>query len=551
MNQLKNLLLYIILCQYWTVCIRINDTFFYCDVINLHRVVSKEIDCSFSQLMKKDKWIFSNKSIWILTKNDYIINDYGYQCYKKKVVRFLNESLFFDKTDVTFKYNINLTGIECLAMISSKKCENNEMTCDDNGCYYKQIPQGGFFWGKSKPYTSFECAFHKKLIIGKNVDIPLFSFNKSRCTAKELYCKLYESIIIWDSSKLNLYEYNKLHYGTEYKKVGNTVFSYKDRLLFQLDKNITYLNETFFSTTDGLYIYVEENSSKSKSILDNFENIFARNKSILFQREINDLMLGETDFNEFVLQNSVNNNNKNSYVLNCNNFRNQLQLLSMFEDKLFSIIDMNENELILYSQFDQLFIPDCVKIDSIELRNEEECYLDIPVKIVVNSQTLKVFLTSNNFLKSFSKKLDCRLINDRVFLPQIKKVLVRNGNQIRSMEINNINIEKITINGKKNVYINFFHHEEIIKGYDFLNNFDQVNHLNDIDENFSVLPNDQIETNEDTISKILKFKDFLYNKVVWIKQFVYHCVVFVSIICLLFALFHAWQFYLSIRSRRI
>lgn len=527
----------------------IKETFTYCDVHNLHRIVYKDVDCKIKERFKQEL-NFTQRNVWILSKNEYFINDFGYQCYKKKVIRYLNESIFFQKSDITVKYNLNLTRVECLAMVDSKKCENKDMICDENGCFYRKTPDGDYIWGKERAYVAYECAFHKKLVVAKVLNKALFSVNKSKCTVNELYCSLYDSIVIWFENMLNLFEYTKIHYGKNYNCKNNFVYSFRDQYLFEITNNIVYKNETFYTTTEGLYLYIEPQYQEGISLMKRLRFSTFRNKSLLIQRDINDLMLAENDFKEFVLQNSVITSEKNSLLNDCYFLQNQLQLFATISDKFFKINDLNGNNVVIYTKFNQIFIPDCVLIDAIEIRHEKQCFEDVPVKIQVKSKWLNVFLTSNNFLKSFSKIQDCSIINDRTILESLKNVIVRIGKDIKVMQVNTYNGEYLTIDYKNYTQKNYYHHDEIIKGYDFLNNFEQVNHLNDIEESFSILPDDQIETNSDFISKLLEAKNFLYNKVLWLQQFLYNSIILIIILCCCFVFFKLWRLYVYFKIKK-
>jgi len=232
-------------------------------------------------------------------------------------------------------------------------------------------------------------------------------------------------------------------------------------------------------------------------------------------------MLAENDFKQFLIQNSILDSDRSNLLKNCILYNNQLEILSMFNEKFFTITDLNGNKLIVYSKLNQLFIPDCVNVESIEIRSIDECYSEIPVTIQVsNGNKLNVFLTSNNFLKSFSKKIDCKLVNDRIILPSLRKVLVRVENKIKLNEVNNYNAVYLSFENKNSTILNFFHHEEIINGYEFLKDFDQINHLNDIDEKFLILPDDHVENSDDFVSKIYAVKNYLYERVEWIQNFI-------------------------------
>lgn len=126
--------------------------------------------------------------LWVLSRLDYIINDYGFQCFKKLNFKYKNQSMFFTKEESFKQFDIKLSRLECMALVESKMCGNNAMSCNDNGCFYSSIPNGPFVWNTWRKYESVECKFHKKLLIGDKLNSWLFSFNLSSCRPNDLFC---------------------------------------------------------------------------------------------------------------------------------------------------------------------------------------------------------------------------------------------------------------------------------------------------------------------------------------------------------------------------
>lgn len=96
----------------------------------------------------------SNNDIWVLTKRNYIINDYGFQCFKNKNTRYMYESIFLGQSDSTRTENIFFSRVECLAMIESKMCDNKPMFCSNEDCFYNEAPNGEFSWLKNNIFIN-------------------------------------------------------------------------------------------------------------------------------------------------------------------------------------------------------------------------------------------------------------------------------------------------------------------------------------------------------------------------------------------------------------
>ena len=127
--------------------------------------------------------------------------------------------------------------------------------------------------------------------------------------------------------------------------------------------------------------------------------------------------------------------------------------------------------MILYSRFSNLFIPHCNKINEIRLINSSKCFNDILIEFKIKDSYVKAFLTNNNFIRSYSSEVDCELINDRIILPNKKSALIRVKNKVVIKPINNIIEELIHLEHFNFSKLNFFHHKEIIQGYDFVKDF--------------------------------------------------------------------------------
>ena len=172
-----------------------------------------------------------------MSKLNYVINDYGYQCFKRKNIRYKNESFFGEKSEEYRQEIIELSRMECLAMIDTKLCGSNIMTCNDNGCYYSVIPDGPYAWNNKRLYENYECKFYKKLIIGDKLNSSLFSLGISSCRPIDLSCKFKDSIIVWNNLIVRRNTFNKIYYGQNIN-ISNTWYFYQHKNTYF---NLAYL----------------------------------------------------------------------------------------------------------------------------------------------------------------------------------------------------------------------------------------------------------------------------------------------------------------------
>lgn len=104
-----------------------------------------------------------------------------------------------------------------------------------------------------------------------------------------------------------------------------------------------------------------------------------------------------------------------------------------------TVRDYSNNELILYNEFGTLMIPQCVKVNEIEVHNTTRCYGDIAVRFKVDEHEINGFLTYNNILKRTSDQVNCDDVRDRpYYLKNSNTVLRHVGSKIMIEEKTNL-----------------------------------------------------------------------------------------------------------------
>lgn len=138
---------------------------------------------------------------------------FRYQCYKTRInVQNERKYVFFSKKEIS-EQPIRLSRLECLTMVESKLCNNNKMSCNEDDCFFKPkiVDEDILFVDQSTDY--FECSFHKKRIIAEKADSQLFFSTSSNCQYKDLYCTIFDSIVVLESNTQNQCQLTKIHYG--------------------------------------------------------------------------------------------------------------------------------------------------------------------------------------------------------------------------------------------------------------------------------------------------------------------------------------------------
>ena len=94
----------------------------------------------------------------------------------------------------------------------------------------------------------------------------------------------------------------------------------------------------------------------------------------------------------------------------------------------------------------------------------------------------------------------------------VSYTIVRVKNSIKIFKIENLLVENLTIEIKNLSYLNFFHHEEIIRGFDYFKFIRKMDEVNDINGDFSIIPDDHPDTNNEFANKVIETKDKIIDK---------------------------------------
>jgi hypothetical protein len=122
-------------------------------------------------------------------------------------------------------------------------------------------------------------------------------------------------------------------------------------------------------------------------------------------KDIQDLTLADTDYNlakTFQLFDNLERNLCQHMVLS-------LHLFSKFQNQFLKIHDINDNPIIIYTSFGNLFVPSCITLGEIQIiSNTSRCFEHVPVKFTYKNGTINAFLRDYNIISKTSKSIDTR-----------------------------------------------------------------------------------------------------------------------------------------------
>ena len=117
----------------------------------------------------------------------------------------------------------------------------------------------------------------------------------------------------------------------------------------------------------------------------------------------------------------------------------------------------------------------------------------------------------------------------------MKKTIVRVKNDIKLYELKKVLEEPVFIDKFNVSTLNYWHNDQIINGYDTLQDYKEISTNDDLDGKFYSLPNDLIETSNELVDsfqavdkiinerlKKLEFEYYLFN---------YFCLILCFILC--------------------
>ena len=504
--------------------VRIDDEFLHCQTTGLNRIIKPNPDCAHPKELKKalakhnsllDEILHKEKlpsDILLLSRNKYYMNEIGYQCFKTIRTTYLNETWLFKTSRSDNKEIVHLTRHQCQEMVETQYCDRNKMTCNNDGCWYYAKPIEVYYYNWDFKIETTECSFIKKQVIAQFEDSQLYFSPANECRAKNLECKLHDSIIIWQNSSKSDCLLTNIHNGTNYTLSQNSYFdqhnilySIIDNLSFQLTSTFYECNLRLFKTTTDAYVLFKNDPESAR-----FNEIENSNEKISFNRQhdINNILLAETDNNKqqewYKEQEKIHQEN----FIKCNNFKSNIDRISLLDDTINSITDPNGNTIHTYTLDGIVYIPYCTSIGNIYIEQDTDCHQNLKIKYEIMSPNRTGFsiypgkilenrtgyLTTNNIIRDHSPIVQCDLIRTNQLIPSNQQMIIRRQRKTTVMDTSHLIIHDIAQSTHVHAEMNFPHHKEIIMNYqqeDIKIEFQQNQNVMNEEFRFYTIPYDQ------------------------------------------------------------
>ena len=437
----------------------IEDKFKYCRVHENKAVWDLPRSCSpIIEIPVSDPSLFH-----ILTKRTNLINGKGWKCSVKIIEYQVWTNIFYKKFHelnprVTFE---DLSSDDCIEMLRTRKCNRRRMICDNN--YYSSNlnldpEKFTYSWMQLTVNKFRSCEMYEVNILSESADHKIVTNERtlSQCLSKDCYCKLQDSIIIWEHKIVHEcpFELVKSIVLTSYQKA---LINTKENKYFEVVENLTICNGLLsWKTNNGFYLTKDNYALKLKEAPNEI-------------KIIDTLMLSEFDFKTANLMTAIATITRQTNEKICQVYKTFVSMFKKMDDEFFIFNDFNGNEAVLYSDRGQIFVPNCVEVNRVVVvEKTDKCYTDFPSIITLNNQTITVFLTNDLILRQTGKLINCNNHFHDMYLPKINKILAKKGKNTFLEDEKKFVHLKFNLQENNMSLINFQHDERIVNSINLI-----------------------------------------------------------------------------------
>ena len=433
---------------------KLEGNFKLCDT--QHKLMVKtKLKCAVNPV--NDKNTKTEPEFWHLFQRQHLkIKGTAWICKKFKI-QVVTDTGFFGHSSLSVQsLPEHISARECEFMVRAKKCDDYNMVCNDNSCYYQVSPLPVYRWMQTMTVTRINCLVKNTFIRAVDDTVTLFEGIKGACHANDLSCPMLDGIIIWDKKIIHKCDLQYIESGWFTRsnniiytsnKVNTTLKSTATHLLFQLETVDTTCQVSGYNTSQGLWVTSQRINVRDYDIAP------------VDSTMIEHLTLSDSDYSWHILEKNTQQVNVDQAYSQCQLLQSILNLLELNEDTFHTIYDLNGDSLITYTVNANLYVPRCTPISTIYLlNNSDKCFLDIPV-LIYDQNTRKnftAFLTYTGLLRKTSKLIKCANRNIEINIEN--KYLLKVSDKI--VELWNYPTDTYTFQSHKNKWIkNSYQHD--------------------------------------------------------------------------------------------
>lgn len=326
-----------------------------------------------------------------------------------------------------FENPVNLHYYDCDEMIRTKRCKNcvsyNPMICEGDYCYYDFVPSENFVCWSTQESRGYLCRFNKKYIEADSIDS--FLYNKPDCKVTNNFCSLHNSIVIWDSALIHKCPLELIDIIPMIRYADNLLVNQHNNILLHTSGETLKYNSVcnfmlrtefeFEETTEGFIIYTVRiergrtiGNDTNRILKDYIRQTFPASDRNLTDFNIKTkLTLAEIDEKELEKNILL----SDMIFMDCERFLLSLTLMKNSYNKLFEIKTLNNEKMIIYSNYGTIWASKCIDVDSVNITNvTNNCYNNIQVEFSIYNRSVTGFLTSHdNIIRENSYIVDCNI----------------------------------------------------------------------------------------------------------------------------------------------
>ena len=129
---------------------------------------------------KTEKNLFTTNNYTLMERSLYVVNGFGYMCHRKRITVKTVQYFFGGKDKFRNEIIEILNREDCLAMVISRKCQHQDMICNNDQCSSIMEPEIKYAWFNELNFFSFHCYMHKLEIKGHQLNLPQQDKNKRK-----------------------------------------------------------------------------------------------------------------------------------------------------------------------------------------------------------------------------------------------------------------------------------------------------------------------------------------------------------------------------------
>jgi hypothetical protein len=532
----------------------IEGNFLWCNT-GEKKLLQRDFDC---KSIRPPKNQYLSQKYSVLHQRDHPIEGETVFCEISEIEIVWKDHFFSADTRTRTEKYLTIGREDCIEMARTLKCFGEQMSCLLDTCEYTIEPNPHFvFWGTDVKSTR-HCKLKKRRVSADSDNEIMAVGLKGPCYARDLTCVLHKGIMTWITKEDNRCPYelvDTLRFeqikdillagyvphpeDTEMteiissqrngalqalKKQYNSKSGY---LLLQLvnsfetcagvqssDKNKTM---TVFQTRQGLLVTTDVRAQKlPKAVYSN---------SLLEQ-----LNLADGDYNDYMYFEKDTENHRKIMQIHCEHAKIMHQLHALQDNTFLRLKDLDNNEVVIFSQKGLLYVPKCYSIPAISvLMNLTKCYKDLPIRVGNTTG----FLKEGQIITSDSEIINCAEQNKKVNIGD-KIVIHTVGNQVDILPITPRQVYVLPLNYYESAAYSIFHHPLLTKNFDIITNREKLDSVFDSGYHFEILKNQEPQTNS-TVYKVFgiifdSVHDFQQKILTWVSSSIMVLIISVIII---------------------